>query len=377
MLKKIGEKRQEPRIPLEIRGIIKRPSFSESKKCIVKNLSLHGALIHFDEPLDKNELVQISLEQGINNYYKKLGVVKWCRNGTIPYRIGVYFNKEVDIPISLKDLSKSIEEYVRVSFRSEEGHSTLVNNFYINLFKDSIPQLYIGHLCSFFKNKIIDIFQSISSESNIIFLQIKRLLNILEQKDTQEIEKNIYFFYNHIENINNELVKIKNFLHTIDNNLTEVSEHPIDIIDFKKILSDGINSFFHKVNAFGKVEISYDLSANIPIFIGRTYILKTAIDMIFGFITNYIFFYNANKIHIYISYQDKTISINCFNNGSDMFKDDIFICKQNLLSTYTKNKFINFLKFIVIILEEYDASIKIRNESGNNMISLNLSIKPV
>jgi len=140
----------------------------------ISNANIEPEVIEYlVTPPSKNELIQISLKQGINNYYNRLGTVKWCKNGTIPYRIGVYFNKEVDIPISLKDLSRSLEGYEGVPFRSEQGHSTLVNNFYINLFKDSIPQLYIGHLCSFFKNKIIDIFQSISSESNIIFLQVK------------------------------------------------------------------------------------------------------------------------------------------------------------------------------------------------------------
>ncbi len=56
----------------------------------------------------------------------------------------------------------------------------------------------------------------------------------------------------------------------------------------------------------------------------------------------------------------------------------IYILKKTrLINKNFQNSFLNYLAFIILILEEYNPSIRIVSEPGNNLFELNFSVDPI
>jgi len=95
MLKKIGEKRQEPRIPLEIKGVIKRPSFSESKTALLLTVNREYTSMHADIYTNEQYLASVKIgKKGQIKIPKRSDVARNLMNSTA---------SQNDIQLFLKD----------------------------------------------------------------------------------------------------------------------------------------------------------------------------------------------------------------------------------------------------------------------------------
>jgi len=370
------EKRKEPRLPIQLEGYLKKINDTKLKKCSIKNLSLHGSLILLDEPLKTNEHILIQIKNN-DTHYELSGIVKWCCNGSLPYQTGVYFNETVDICIPLKNILSTLKKKESTPSRERYLFMPPSSNIYLDLIKSSSGQLYMGYVCLFFKNKIVNLFQSIITEINLFDVAIQNILKKNHKPEVNNIEDVSKFFYQHFKKLNNELNKIKIFIKTLSGETKEFNS--INIIQLDKITSFIANNFYKKISSFTKIDFSANFSNNIPPFIGNKHILEKAIEMILTFNINYILFCHANKIKMYLTYIEskKIMLFKIINNGSKMFNKDLNINKNKLTTINFKNNFINYLLFVILILEAYSPDIKILNESGNNQFILSFSVAPI
>ena len=371
------EKRKEPRIPVELEGYLKKIKNNELKKCNIKNLSLHGALISLNEPLKTNEHVLVQIKSN-GTSSETTGIVKWCRNGSLPYNIGLYLYEPVNIRLPLKEISSALKKAGNIANIEKYFFEQSSLNTYLDLIKDSTSQLHVGYICFFLKNKIMNLFQTINTEINLIDLAVKKILktNYSSETSNKDISN---FYHQHFFNLNIELNKVESFLKILDKEIRERKNHKIAIIHLDKIINSIIHNYYQHIDPFKEIEFISNFSNNIKPFIGNKYILKKAIEMIFTFHINYILFYNANRIKVYLTYIEskKRMLLKIINNGSKMFNDNIEINKKKLITNNYNNNFLNYLKFIALILEEYEPYIKILSESGNNHFILSVSIDPV
>jgi len=371
------EKRKEPRIPVELEGYLKKIENNELKRCNIKNLSLHGALIFLNEPLKTNEHVSVQIKNN-GTSSETAGIVKWCHNGSLPYKIGLYFYEPVNVRLPLKEVSSALKKAGNIANREKYFFLQPSSNTYLDLIKNSTSQLHVGYICFFLKNEIMNLFQTINTEINLIDLAVKKILKTNYNSETSN--KDISNFYHqHFNNLNIELNKIESFIKILDKEVKEIKNHKIAIIHLDKIINSISHDCYQHIALFKEIEFISNFSNNIKPFIGNKYILEKAIEMIFTFHINYILFYNANKIKVYLTYIEskKRMLLKIINNGSKMFNDNIEINKKKLITNNYNNNFLNYLKFIALILEEYDPDIKILSESGNNHFILNFSIDPI
>lgn len=371
------EKRKEPRIPVDLKGYLKRFTTSYLKRCTIKNLSLHGALILFDEPLKTNENIVVRIKDN-GTSRESTGIVKWCHDDSSLYKIGVHFPAPINVRLPLKEVTFALQKTKNL-FSSERYFITPPSsNIYLELIKNSTSQLHVGYLCFFLKNKIMALFQTINTEINFVDITTKKILKVNEECKifNEDISS---FYHQHFNNLNNELNKIKSFIKLLDRETNEAKNHKIAIIHIDEIVNSVIQNYYKNIPLFDEIELISNFSDGIRSFIGNKYLIEKAIKMIFIFHVNYILFYNANKIKVYLAYIEskKEMLLKIINNGSKMFNKDIEINKKKLTRNNYNNNFLNYLKFIIVILDEYDPNIKIINESGNNHFTLTFSIDPI
>jgi len=371
------EKRKEPRIPVQLDGFLKEPDNNQLKRCKIKNLSLHGALIFFDEPLEVNKKVNVQIKDN-GSSYEAHGTVRWCGNGSWPFKIGLSFYEPINVRLPLKEISSALLKGEEIEYGAKYVSSPLFSRIYVELLKESSRQLHIGYMCFFLKNKIMNLFETINTEFNLIDLAVKKVLKINNKLEISD--KDISMFYNHhFNSLNVELKKIENFIKILNKQVKDSKSYKMSILHMDKILNSIIYSCSKKISLFKEVEFTSNISRDIKSFIGNKYILEQAIEMIFTFHINYILFYNANKIKVYLTYMEpqNRILLKIINNGSKMFNENIELNKNVMGVKDHNNIFVNYLKVITIILEEYDPEVKILNESGNNHFILSFCVEPI
>ncbi len=361
----IQEKRKEPRFNVEIPAkFSRRRCYGEGYLGRITNVSLHGALLSSSVPLRKGTPIYLTVYKGTEFPITIKGRVKWCRNGSDVYRIGIYLEEELDIQLSLKEIMPDD------SSKKLEKEAVL----YRDLIKKLAPQLYVGFLIFFLNKDLSQMIEKMSSEINIILLHSRKEITASSIKENIPYKKDNNFICSHYKNLKSLINKFIVILNRFNEKFKQDSSSTPTLIDTNYLIESRLDYFKEVFFNLNNINIYFKLSKNIPLFLSDRSSIENGIDMMFVFLMNYITFYKANKIYIETFYDNGIVTINLYNNGSRIFPEkEISISKKTQIPSL-KSKFMGLLHSIYLMFIEHCPELFLFNEAGNNMLSLNIKI---
>lgn len=372
MQKQIMEKRKEPRLPLNIMVKIKVPESSRYIDCKAINISLNGSLIHINKPFNLNKKMLFNIKEKYDEF-ETLCDVKWHKNENNHYKIGLEFEDAIDISIPFKKISNSILKWHKNLLN--EKTSTYEGT---ELIKNYITHIHIGYLSLLFRNEMVEVLDDIEEHLTSVDFSIKKIIKMLNDISSSNFKNTYQCFFRHRDRITSELDKIKIYSSILDNELEE-EQDIVGPIDVKSLTLEILNKFYKDMTNFKDIYMNYSMTNNIPIFLGDAYLFKKAIKIAFNFNINSILFYGTKNIHMGLGFNEKNkkLIIKITNNGSSIMDKNFYIDQDTLLSSSSKNSFIDLLKIIVILLKPYDPKIQLINESGKNQLIIICTIEPL
>ncbi len=132
----------------------------------------------------------------------------------------------------------------------------------------------MGYMCRFLKTKIVNLFQTINTEINLVDLAVQRILKISNDTKNGIPKEASLFFYQHFNNLNSELNKVRTFIKILDKEVKEIPDYNINLVEINKIVVSSINNFYRNIYSIKEVECTSNISKNIPAFIGNKYLIE-------------------------------------------------------------------------------------------------------
>ena len=370
------EHRKEPRLLVDIPISIhspREPSQTPTQG-ILKNVSLHGVMASLDSPLPVHDTVRISIQSSDHPaWHLNTGEVQWCNKISNLHFTGIQTFEENNYEFPLKQ----VNDYIESILVHEKRHRILSKEYLFDLSFET----YWGILFSSLKDILHTKFSSISCDLNMGAFHLEKIFDLLQSITYDEkIRNQSLEALNKIESgitIFNKFSALFRIMHT-ENRQTNYNDTPV-LINIKKIINERIYSLEQKIQSFSipySGELHFNTSKNFHIVAYKNS-FSMGIDFLLLYSYQSIIFYGAKYIIIKLNETENNISIEFINNGSQNIRNDYIIFNiSNDISLFdfhqNDRKKILFILYILNFFTKSNATIHIKNESGNNSVMLKI-----
>jgi hypothetical protein len=379
------EKRKEPRFGITLKARIDHDFPCQEKSCeaTIEDISLYGVKSITGTYLTPGQKVWISYSHTPEAEKDKIlqGRVKWCGNGNNRYRLGIELFDKNCCSLSLEQASNCLKPLPQETMPAPEVQ-TLLKFFPQDLFHF---ELVWGLKFLTFQETLQD---KLSRLTFNIYQSAAHLENILEESRIKTLSRE------ELEQLNStqsqlsrsalgfqRLVNLFRMMRA-ENIQTARQRHENlpEIIELDKRIQDRLKVFQEKLEYMmipGKNSITVQ-SNKTSLFAGSAWRIDQGLDLMLLHSYQFLLFGNAKRVHIRLWQEKELLGIDFHHNGSGFMSrnekqlvlrldQDMGLCFQP-----GDKRQMAWLYYVLFFFREFDPSIIMRSEPGNNLVSLRL-----
>jgi hypothetical protein len=382
---KLTEKRKEPRFGITLKARIDHDFPCQGKSCeaTIEDISLYGVKSITGTYLTPGQKVWISYSDSPGAGKDKIlqGRVKWCGNGNQKYRLGIELFDKNCCSLSLEQASKCLKPPSEKTMPAPEVQ-TLLKYFPQGLFHF---ELVWGLIFLTFQKNLQD---KLSRLTFNIYQSSAHLKDILEKSPTrtlsgEDLEK-LSATQSKLSRTAlgfEKLVSLFRMMRAENmQSARQRHENLPGIIELDKRTLGRLKVFQEKLDYMmipGKNSITLQ-SSKTGLFPGSAWRIDHGLDLLLLHSYQFVLFGNAARVNITLRQERESLRIDLFNDGSGILSRNekklllrpdqgMELCLQP-----QDSRQIAWLRYVLYFFKEFEPSITLRSEPGNNLVSLKL-----
>jgi len=378
------EKRKEPRFGLSILCFIIPQANITSGKALtakIEDISLHGLKSSIKNNLQPGQDVEVCYVHAESGQkIRLLGRIKWRLPGHEKYKLGIeLYHKNSTCLTLYQDCSYLLQSLALNPSSSNPGPRE--NTSHPAAFQN---ELFWGLFLKTFQKMFEDNLIHLSSEFFLSSAYLEKILQDMSLKTIpQELANKIEGTLSILQKANNDFLKFINiFQIMLEESIFKkraVQENTHQKIDLNILLEQRIKSFKHKLDCLMIPEQNqfFRKGAKVKKIIGSAWKINIGLDLLLLHSYQVLLVRNATRIGINLNDHQDTIQLDFENDGSGIFCGE---CEQLILKL---NQDINceglrtsdmtqlaWLQYALCFFKEFNPVIIVKNNSGNNVVSL-------
>ncbi|MFH1674056.1 MAG: PilZ domain-containing protein [Pseudomonadota bacterium] len=375
-----ADKRREHRIPLAMGVTFCKADVAEPVKGEIKNISSYGALAKVATSLPKDTSLKLFLKApGTGGQIESAGTVRWSKmNGGC--HLGIEFQDKVSLNLPLYEVA-------RIHSQSMTKALTDYSDKRWELLLKSTQKFqhlaYWGTLLWTFSGAVNTVLSQLGGQIGLSSLRFEKVYRQMENLlSDAKLQRKVEASISGLDSVTgkfNELASV--FRLFTQKHHMELTESKRRDIDLNRMVEDKI-SFLEEIAlklTNKKYKINWLPQEDLPLIFGRYSDFARSIDLLLLYPYQSIMFGECTKMTVQTGVRKETIQIDVFSDGSKVFEKDYIKIDQingDFVDRLTPRDAKNILGlyYSVVFLQEYNAYIVARSESGNNTMSLRIPI---